>query len=140
MAKQNPRSNFHVIESGKTRSWNSKSKTVVVRTGEVKSTLTGTSKTKAVSQLVVRSLTIAVVAALCDGDIDHIEADCLVVAFNQSKSFDRSHTLNFSLGSDKKPRNVNAMLRFTSVIPSNTTGLSDLDDKEDETVDGEMSS
>ena len=106
----------------------------------MKSTLTGTSKTKAVSQLVVRSLTIALAAALCDKDIDHIEADCLVVAFNQSKSFERSHTLNFSLGSDKKPRNVDAMLRFTSVTPSNTTGLSDLDDKEDETVDGEMSS
>jgi hypothetical protein len=117
------------------------SKTVVVRTGEVKSSLTGKTKTKAVSQLVVRSLTIALAAVLCDSDIDQIEADCLVVAFNPSKStFERSHTLKFSLGSDKKPRDVTAMLRFTSVIPPNTAGLKDLDDKEDEEDNGEISS
>jgi len=116
------------------------SKTVVVRTGEVKSTLTGISKAKALSQLVVRSLTVALVAVLCDEEIDLIEVDCLLVAFNPSKSFDRSHTLNFSLGSDKKPRNATAILRFTSLVPPNTSGLKDLDDKEDETVDGEMSS
>ena len=117
------------------------SKTVVVRTGEVKSTLTGKTKIKAVSQLVVRSLTIALAAVLCDSDIDQIEADCLVVAFNPSKStFERSHTLKFSLGSDKKPRDVTAMLRFTSVIPPNTAGLKDLDDKEDEADNGEISS
>ena len=117
------------------------SKTVVVRTGEVKSTLTGKTKIKAVNQLVVRSLTIALAAVLCDSDIDQIEADCLVVAFNPSKStFERSHTLKFSLGSDKKPRDVTAMLRFTSVIPPNTAGLKDLDDKEDEADNGEISS
>jgi hypothetical protein len=82
-----------------------------------------------------------VIALLCDSDIDQIEADCLVVAFNPSKStFERSHKLKPFLGSDKKLRDVTTMLRFTSVIPPNTAGLKDLDDKKDMEDNGEISS
>jgi hypothetical protein len=95
-------------------------KTEVVQTGEVKSNLTRSNKNKAISQLLVRSLSVALTAAFCDPEISHIEADCMVVAFNKSTSIYRSHTLLFNLGSIKKPKNVTATLRLTSIIPQNT--------------------
>ena len=106
--------------------------TVVVRTGEIKTNLTQGNKNKAISQLIVRSLAVALTAAFCDPKICHIEADCMVVAFNKSTSIYGSHTLSFNLGSIKKPKNVTATLRLTSIIPSNTTSLKDLDKDIDE--------
>ena len=104
-------------------------KIVRVQTGEVKSNLTRSSKSKAISQLIVRSLAVALTAAFCDPDISRIEADCMVVAFNKSTSINKYHTLLFNLGSIKKPKNVAATLRLTSIIPPNTTSLKDLDEK-----------
>ena len=103
-------------------------KVVRVQTGEVKSNLSRRNKSKAISQLIVRSLAVALTAVFCDPDISRIEAECMVVAFNRSTSINEYHTLLFNLGSIKNPKNVTATLRLTSIIPPNTTSLKDLDE------------